>query len=131
MIICPTKEHVIEFNRLAVAINGDPHGVLNPGNLEYALDGLNNKYALHPEPLIAKAAFLLDYLANKGHVFIEGNKRTSLSATASLLKLNGYSVNQDDEQTAGFVLEVAQGKRSLSEIQKWLKQNIKKIEGEE
>ncbi len=129
MIQYPALHKWIRTNEEAVAISGDPHGVLNTANLEYLWAGLQNKYNDHPQPVIAKAAFLLDYLANKGHVFIEGNKRTALAATAAFLQMNGFRLEESEsEATAQFVLEVAQGSKSLNQIQKWSRQKVKSME---
>lgn len=76
-----------------------------------------------------KAAFLLDYLANKGHVFIEGNKRTAETATIAFLGLNSLIfMERDQTELSQFILSVARAEKSLKTIGKWLKQRIKILE---
>lgn len=126
LIEYPDRNLIVRTNQEAVAINDNPHGVLNSANLDYLLEGIRNKHNFHPEPVIAKAAFMLDYIANKGHIFIEGNKRTATAATITFLRLNGYRwIETEPADLVPYVLEVAQGTVSLNQIQKWLKERIK------
>jgi death-on-curing family protein len=80
-------------------------------------------------PVLAKAAFLLWYLAGPGHVFIEGNKRTAQMVTLVFLELNGNALQPvQEEEMAAMVLAVASGKISLKSIVQWLKENVKNPE---
>ena len=77
--------------------NGSSPGVVNEGNVEYALyfvrhGGSGGK----PETVPEKAAHLMRLIAS-GHEFADGNKRTALNATETFLALNGYSFDYGDE----------------------------------
>jgi len=120
-----TAEEIIAINKEVVKISGDPHGVMNEGNLKHVVDAISFKYEGEPEALVLKAAFLLDYLANKGHVFIEGNKRTAQTATITFLNLNAMIFfEQNQKELSSFVLSVAKAEKSLAAITKWLKERI-------
>ncbi len=113
------RDELITINKEVVRISGDPHGVLSDANLDHVIGALRFKYENDADAVLLKAAFLLDYVANKGHIFIEGNK----------LGLNSMVFTEaNQEQLAGFVLSVARNEQSLKGIAAWLKQRIKRIE---
>jgi len=123
-----TPEELVAINQEAVAVSSDPHGVMNQANLTHLIQAVQYKYETGGEPALAKAAFILEYLAFKGHVFIEGNKRTAETATILFLRLNGHYFREEDQDAlTEFILQTAQGKQSLTSIKKWLKERIKTI----
>jgi len=76
---------------------GSTAGVVNEGNVDYALDfirhgGSGQKHETVPE----KAAHLMRLIAS-GHEFADGNKRTALNATETFLALNGYRFEYGEE----------------------------------
>lgn len=120
------KERITAINKEATRASGDPHGIISEGNLNH-LDSVKDKYNDADDSIILKAAFLLDYIANKGHIFIEGNKRTAETATIAFLGINGLEFEENDQDDlANFVLSVARNERSTTAIAKWLKQRVKK-----
>lgn len=129
MANCLSKEEVIAINLRVLKLSEDPHGVMNEANLTHLIEGMNLKYDGHADELILKAAFILDYLANKGHIFIEGNKRTAETATITFLRLNGFFFKeQKQDDLADFILKVAKNEVSLTAAARWLSQRIKRIE---
>ncbi|MDB6223578.1 type II toxin-antitoxin system death-on-curing family toxin [Lactobacillus amylovorus] len=52
-----------------------------------------------------KAAFILQKITKK-HIFIDGNKRTALVATAFFLKKNGYYLDFNNDEGFKFILAV-------------------------
>jgi death-on-curing protein len=120
-------------NRRATAQSGDPFALLHAGTLEHLLQAVRYKYSDKPyeEAVLLKAAYLLDLLANKGHVFLEGNKRTAISSTLIFLEGNGLVIEEADQKAlVGFVLAVARGQKSLGEIHRWLKERVKTRQSE-
>lgn len=73
-----------------------------------------------------KTAVYLESLA-KYHVFIDGNKRTALAASARFLYVNGYRLSASNKAAEEFVLRVAAEKIDISEIAEWFKKNTKKL----
>ncbi len=121
-------EEVVAINQEVIQISGDPHGVMNEANLSHLVEGMHLKYNGHADELILKAAFILDYVANKGHIFIEGNKRTAETSTVTFLRMNGLFFEEKDQKAlVDFVLRVAQGRESLTSVTKWLKERVKKV----
>ncbi len=123
-----SEEAVIDINRKVTSLSGDPFAVINRGNLDFLVSGIKYKYEYKSdeEKIILKAAFMLDLIANKGHIFAEGNKRTSITATLTFLEANQLALSEIDQvELVNFVLLVAQGKENISSIAKWISQRIK------
>ena len=75
--------------------------------------------------VFTKAAAYLESIATY-HVFLDGNKRTALSAAAVFLHINGYVTSFPFKEAEGFLLAVAKRQRSLEEIAAWLKKRARK-----
>jgi len=91
-----TEEAVLEIHAEALTEFGGAQGILNPGLLSSAIAqpsatflGIFLNRGLH-----AMAAAYLYHLA-KNHPFVEGNKRTAITAALTFLELNGVSVEHD------------------------------------
>ena len=124
-----SKEAIIEINRKVTALSSDPFGVQNLANLEYLVSAVQYKYNDKPiaDQLVLKAAFILDLIANKGHVFIEGNKRTAITSTLTFLEDNDIILSDlEQKELVKFVLSVASGNESISSASKWLSERIKR-----
>ena len=76
--------------------------------------------------ICTKAAIYLESIATY-HVFLDGNKRTSLAAATVFLNLNGFTTSFPIDESEEFVLAAAQRQRSLEDIAAWLKKHSKKI----
>lgn len=126
-----TKTMLITVNQFAVSLSKDPFVVLNEANLDYLISAIEYKYGdkEEKEQLVLKAAFMLDFIANKAHMFTEGNKRTAISATLLFLALNNTVIKEiGNGELVAFTLSVASGKESVSGIAKWLRERIKEAE---
>jgi death-on-curing protein len=73
--------------------------------------------------IIDKAAALMHSLAYH-HLFVDGNKRTAVRATAYFLERNGYTPTWDEDEAETFVLEVAQQEQEVADIVAWLNDHI-------
>lgn len=78
--------------------SGGLAGVLNPGQLESALELIkdNQYYPSSPE----KISHLM-YSIIMGHVFCDANKRTSIAVGAYFMELNGF-----EDQVGAFMVEM-------------------------
>ena len=56
----------------------------------------------------------------RNHPFVDGNKRTAITAAGLFLRLNGYALQVENDEMARFTLDCAQSKLPLKEIQEWL-----------
>ncbi|MCH7605210.1 type II toxin-antitoxin system death-on-curing family toxin [Patescibacteria group bacterium] len=76
--------------------------------------------------VLEKAAVYLESLA-KYYVFVDGNKRTALAASARFLFINGYKLTASNTEAENFVLRVAAEKFEIEEIIEWFKKYSKKV----
>ena len=71
--------------------------------------------------LIEEAAAYFESLA-QNHPFVDGNKRTAITATAVFLKLNGYKLRFDDAEAYEWMIGLF-GTRRLTKaaVDEWLR----------
>lgn len=69
--------------------------------------------------IIDKAAALFHSLIFN-HAFVDGNKRTAMTATARFLYINGYELAVDEKEFVDFPLRVEKKRLNIEEITKWL-----------
>jgi len=80
---------------------------------------------LYPDIFLKAAVYVREINGGGGHIFIDGNKRTSLTVLAEFLKRNNYTINHvDNNKLEKFALEVAKG-LSFEGIVSWIKCNAK------
>lgn len=76
-----------------------------------------------------KAAFIMQKITKK-HIFTNGNKRTSLTATAYFLYKNGYNLIITNEEAVSIVLFAtnnADSENIMQKIANWLEKHSEKI----
>ena len=123
------KEAVAGFNRKIALQFGQAHVLVAEANLEHFLEQVKHygeKMTDDEERLIKKAAYLLFHLAYDAHAFSDGNKRTALMATQTFLELNSYEMHEEQEILALTMKEIAEGKRSMNAVSRWLSKKVKK-----
>ena len=106
---------------------GGTSGVRDEGLLESALAQPQATFFgeyLHATIYEQAAAYL--YHIAKNHPFIDGNKRTAFAVMDTFLRINGYILNTDNEETYILVLKVAEGSIDKKEIAQYLEQNVVK-----
>lgn len=96
-------EQVLFIHARLVAETGGSHGIRDLGLLLSALarpqatfDGQD----LYPD-LFSKAGALLESLL-QNHPFVDGNKRTAITASAMFLRLNGYRLTASNPEVEQF-----------------------------
>lgn len=119
-----TVEQVLFIHARLIAETGGSHGVRDLGLLQSAVARPQASFEgeeLYPN-VFGKAAALLESLANN-HSFLDGNKRTAITAAALFLLYNGYRLTASNEEVVTFMMSVAQGKLPFEAIIDWLNQN--------
>ena len=112
-LIFPQVKDIVQLNRLLIKkYGGDFEGIDNllfPGSLEWVLDAIQHPFfGYDPYPTIAHKAAIIAWVINAGHVFHDGNKRTSMFAAVLFLDVNGYRLNTTSEEVKNIALAVAQ-----------------------
>ena len=70
--------------------------------------------------LFSKAAALMHSII-KNRPFVDGNKRTAITAASILLLRNNYSLKASNKELEQFTMKVASGNIELEETAKWFK----------
>lgn len=122
-------EQVLFIHARLIEETGGEHGVLDIGLLQSAVarpratfDGQD----LYPG-LFYKCAALLESLIGN-HAFVDGNKRTAISAAGLFLRLNGYRMTANNQQLETFTLRCARQRVSLDQVITWFEGNSERVD---
>jgi hypothetical protein len=74
-----------------------------------------------------KLPLLMHSLINN-HPFLDGNKRTGITAAGLFLQLNGYQLTVGNDELESFTLKVASSLLDIAGISAWLKTYSQPIE---
>jgi death-on-curing protein len=124
-----TPEQVLFLHSRMISIIGGAHGVRDVGMLLSALGRPQATFdgkELYTD-IMLKAAALMDSLV-RNHPFVDGNKRTAITASAIFLRLNGYRLQVENHEMVHFTLACAQSQLSLVEVADWFRKYSNKIE---
>jgi death-on-curing protein len=119
-----TPEQVLFIHARLIAETGGEHGLRDLGLLESAVsrpqavfEGNELYLEIHH-----KAAALLESLVNN-HPFVDGNKRTGITAAAMFLRINDYTLTASNQEVESFVLSIALGEQTTDSILEWLRKH--------
>ena|SRR3989344_4395943 len=119
-----TAEEILIIHAEMIDQIGGLHGVREINLLQSAAHRAKTSYSGHElyKTVFDKAGAYLQSLAMY-HVFLDGNKRTAIAASARFLDLNGYELEVSNKEMESFVLDVVVKKLEITEIAKWLKKH--------
>ena len=131
-LIFPDLGDIVQLNRrLIEKYGGDFQGIdnlLNRGSLEWVLDAIQHPFfGYDPYPTIAHKSAMIAWAINDGHVFHDGNKRTSMFASILFLNTNGYRLNATSPEIIKIALSVATKSETgftYEELVSWFKLHI-------
>ncbi len=116
-----TLADVLDIHRGVMRLSGGLGGVLNIGNLAFALEHIRGQsYTGEMDDIFMKCAVLGQAII-QGHPFIDGNKRTGLEVIELFLNWNGYRLDNTIDEVVEFAINVAKGSCSLQEMKKWIR----------
>lgn len=119
-----TPEQVLFIHARLITETGGSHGVRDLSMLLSAVGRPQTSFDnqdLYPD-LFDKAAALLDSLI-RNHPFVDGNKRTGITAVALFLELNGYPLHASNSELEKFTLDIVLARLGAGEIAAWLRAN--------
>jgi death-on-curing protein len=122
-----TIEQLLELHVLAIQMGGST-GLRDLGRLESALASLRQEVfgeELYPTIFEKAAVLLRGVIAD--HPFVDGNKRTAMLASLTLLKINGYRFTIKEGELEDFAVQVAVEHVDIPVIAAWLKAHSKKM----
>ncbi len=103
---------------------GGIRGLRDSGALQSAVGRLESGYYADA---IEEAAALFESLS-QNHPFLDGNKRTAITAIGVFLLLNGYRLLFDDLEAYNWLIGLYEsGRVSKSTIEPWLRQHAERI----
>ena len=115
-----SPQEILYLHHRLVASTGGTHSVRNVGLLESALAAAQQTFGgqpLHATKWDQAAALMRNLIQN--HPFIDGNKRTAVSAAGIFLKMNGPALMAEQQELVAFTLRAAQKEISLEDIAAW------------
>jgi death-on-curing protein len=119
-----TPEQVLFIHSRLVAETGGSHGLRDLGLLESAVARPKATFdgkELYPD-LFMKAAALMDSLINN-HPFVDGNKRTGITAAGLFLRINGLKLSASSKDLEAATLRVATKDLDIADLAMWLRGN--------
>ncbi len=99
--------------------HGGAHGTRDEGMLDSALARPQN-LAAYGEPTVFELAASYAFGIARNHPFVDGNKRTAITATGLLLELRGRPLTASNLGIEAFTLRVTTAKPPLDAIADWL-----------
>jgi len=123
-----TLDDIIAIHESMIEEYGGSHGIRDIGLLQSA--NARSQASFGGEDLyhsIFDKATALFHSLLFNHVFVDGNKRTCITATARFLFINGYELITTDKELVSFPLKVENEHWDLEKIKKWLNTHTKKL----
>jgi death-on-curing protein len=119
-----TPEQVLFIHSRLVTETGGSHGVRDLGLLESAVARPRATFdgkELYPD-LFTKTAVLMDSLINN-HPFLDGNKRTGITAAGLFLLINRWALTASQQELETITLQVASEGMEVAALAGWLRKN--------
>lgn len=123
-----TPQQILFIHHRLIATTGGSHGVRDLGALQAAAARPQATFEgrdLYPD-LFAKAAALLESLS-RNHPFVDGNKRTAVTAAGLLLRRNGFALDASQEELYAFTIAMATGEAGQAEAREWLAAHTRRV----
>jgi death on curing protein len=120
------KHEALTIHLQQLADHGGRDGIRDEGLLESALARPQNLLAdSDQKPSLARLAASYAFGLARDHPFIDGNKRTGLVVSFTLLLINGLKVTAPLEDRYFVFHDLAAGKLSEDGLAQWLAENIR------
>ena len=129
-ITYPTMKQIERLYRRVIELTGGESGYLSKSNLEYLLETVKDvgERLDRRRAIVKKAAFLLHNVIIL-HPFVNGNKRAAFELVRLFLDANGYAISASSGGEYVFLLDVASGKASATDVENWIAMNLAKVKG--
>lgn len=127
----PSVKQVERLYDQIIAMTGGERGYFSKSNLEYLLDTVRDVgERLQRKRAVAKKAAYLLYNIIVLHPFVNGNKRTAYELVRLFLRLNGYEIDPNPGEAYRFLIDVASGKISAADVDRWVAMNLTELQEE-
>jgi len=119
-----SAEEILQIHSIVIDETGGSHGVRERGAIA-SVEELPRQMAfgkeLYPTVFLKAAIYIRNIVFS--HPFIDGNKRTAMSAGNIFLELNGYRITVAKRGIEAQALAIIKNRQSLEEIVRWLEDN--------
>lgn len=118
-----TMDEIVMMHEILIQKFGGSAGIRDKGALEGAVYRPQSGYY---NDRITEAAALFESLAIN-HPFVDGNKRIAFAAMDVFLRMNGYKLNTNSQDTYNFIIGMfEEQKLDIENMKHWLKANTVK-----
>lgn len=123
-----TDREAVALNyRLTTLFGGLGGGARDENLLRAALARPINKWHYdHPRPDLYELAAAYAFAIARGHVFLDGNKRTAHAVAAVFLLNNGIEHTAAEEEVVAAMIGLAEGALSEAELAVWFRDTSRK-----
>ncbi len=123
-----SAEEILVLHALVIDEYGGSHGVREIELLKSVAHKPQATFSgkdLYPT-LWEKAAVLCEALVNY-HVFVDGNKRTALIATARFLIVNGWELTATNNAAEKAIIGIVTKSMNVDSLAQWFKKHSRKV----
>ncbi|KKU86445.1 MAG: Death-on-curing family protein [Parcubacteria group bacterium GW2011_GWA1_47_9] len=123
-----TQEDILLIHSMVIDETGGSHGVRDHhllASVEYAPRQAFGGKNLYGDLFSKAAVYARDIIMN--HPFIDGNKRTGMTAAFVFLEYNGRAFDVREGVIEKFAHEIIRRKLSINDIAAWFKKHSKKL----
>jgi death on curing protein len=111
-VIYPTREDIVNLNRRHILETGGEwtgtDNVINSGSLEWVLEAIQYPlFGVQLYPTLAEKASVLAWAIINDHVFLDGCKRTGMSAMEIFIIVNGYCLTATGDDIRDMAVRIA------------------------
>ena len=124
----PTLDEVLTLHQLVLDAHGGSTGLRDMGALQSALAApRQTMFGEELYPGIADKSAIILYLLTQNHPFVDGNKRTALSACFWFLESNGYTLDVGSEDLYQFTIDIASGHLDKDAVTAWIRKHLRPL----
>ena len=124
-----SAEQILFIHARLIEETGGIHGVRDLGMLLSAIGRPQVSFDdqdLYSD-LFKKTAALMESLI-RNHPFVDGNKRTGVTAAGLFLRRNGYRLTASNADLVAMTMKIAQSQSDLEALTIWFRENSQPIE---
>ena len=116
-----SAENMEKLASIMAKETGGDFRIRDKGTLQYIAEEVNKE-----DDPCRQASIALYHITTK-HPLFDGNKRLGILTAMTILAEYGYKLEEDVSKAVRFILDVAQDKKSIDEIEKWFKKRRRKL----
>lgn len=124
-----TARDILKIHSFIIDETGGSHGVRDRGVIDSVVQTPKQPFGgqeVYPDIYQKAAVYMHRIIMN--HPFVDGNKRTAVTATSVFLEENGHNVTVKEGGFELYAVRVVEEKLEVEDIAVWLEENTKKVD---